>query len=184
MESNGNRDLDGAEAANGTGNTSHHDHEKQPAWRNIIENFSFVWFTVSMDTGILGIILHNLPYEFHGVGILAAILYVLNLVLFIVFTSIYIIRIFMFPRKVKDSLVTDIDELSLSGCAPVAFLTLAAQTCLVVSQAYWGGHAFTMVAYVMWWIGVAWAVIDSTFTPAIMCDKTDLYRLRGFYSGV
>ncbi len=29
----------------------------------IIENFSFLWFTLSMDTGILSILMHQLPYQ-------------------------------------------------------------------------------------------------------------------------
>jgi len=29
----------------------------------IIENFSFLWFTLSMNTGILSIIMHQLPYQ-------------------------------------------------------------------------------------------------------------------------
>ncbi|KAI6838595.1 hypothetical protein KC332_g6087 [Hortaea werneckii] len=50
----------------------------------IIEDFSFIWFTLSMNTGILSILMHQLPYQFYGLGILSTITFVFNIVLFIV----------------------------------------------------------------------------------------------------
>ncbi len=47
-------------------------------------------------------------------------------------------------------------ELSLTFVQ--AWLTLISFVSLTVSQAHWGGHDFTIVAYVMWWIGAAWIV--------------------------
>ena len=29
----------------------------------IIEDFSFLWFTISMNTGILSVLMHQLPYQ-------------------------------------------------------------------------------------------------------------------------
>ena len=118
-----------------------------------IENFTFSWFTVCMSTGILAIILHQLPYTFEGIGVLSAILYVFELVLFVLFTCIQILRLIMFPRTVTHQLTSDINELSMLATFVIAFLTLTALTALIPSQAHWGGYGFSILAYVMWWIG-------------------------------
>jgi tellurite resistance protein TehA-like permease len=40
-------------------------------------------------------------------------------------------------------------------------MTIAALTATQVSQAQWGGHAFTLVAYVLWWVGVGWVFVTA-----------------------
>ncbi|KAK5130621.1 hypothetical protein LTR08_001880 [Meristemomyces frigidus] len=48
----------------------------------VIEDFSFLWFTLSMNTGIMSILMHQSPYQFHGLGVLSTIMFIFNLVLF------------------------------------------------------------------------------------------------------
>ncbi|KAL1584021.1 hypothetical protein WHR41_08101 [Cladosporium halotolerans] len=129
----------------------------------VVENFSFLWFTVLMDTGILSIIMHQNPYQFAGLGILSTIMFVFNLVLFILFTLILLVRIFLFPKRMAKDMTTNLVELSMTGTVPIAYFTLVAQVSLTVSQAGWGSHAFTLVAFVMWWIGTAVALAIAVF---------------------
>lgn len=42
----------------------------------------------SMGTGITSILLHELPYQFRGLGIIANIIFALNVLLFLVFLTI------------------------------------------------------------------------------------------------
>jgi len=116
-----------------------------------------------MNAGIIGIILHQLPYQFRGVHTLADIAYVVNLVLFIVFSIIFLARFALYRSEAYHEITGDIGQLSLLACWPIAWLTLCALTSLCVSEAVWGGHAFTIVAYVMWWIGVGWTVATLLF---------------------
>lgn len=51
------------------------------------------------------------------------------------------------------------DELAAWACPAIAWATLTSLTALIPSQAHWGGHAFTILAYVMYWIGVAWILL-------------------------
>lgn len=49
-------------------------------------------------------------------------------------------------------------------------MTIAALTASQVSTTAWGGHAFTLVAYVLWWIGVFWM-----FSTAVVVIVTCIY---------
>lgn len=56
--------------SNGDIEDGHHEsqYQKDPeSWSArvaaIVEDFSFIWFTLSMNTGLLGILMHQLPYQ-------------------------------------------------------------------------------------------------------------------------
>jgi len=118
-----------------------------------IQNFSAVWFVVAMDTGILGLILDRLPYQFPGIQTLATICYVFLILLMVVFGVLQLVRVAMYPRAVWRTTAHNLEEITFWANPIIAWLTMAALTATQVSGAYWGGHAFSMVAYVLWWIG-------------------------------
>ena len=64
----------------------------QRGWRRIVLNFTPSWFSVTMGTGIVSILLHNLPYNAVWIHYLSIIVYVLNVLLFVTFTLISIAR--------------------------------------------------------------------------------------------
>ncbi|KAI7380533.1 hypothetical protein KC367_g5484 [Hortaea werneckii] len=139
----------------------------------IIEDFSCIWFTLSMNTGIISILMHQLPYQFYGLGILSTIMFVFNLVLFIVFFILLLLRCIMYPQSLVKTCSTDISELSLVGTLPIAWFTLVAQVGLTVSNASWGGQAFFIVALVMWWIGTA-VMLTISCIVIVVFSKTDI----------
>ena len=134
---------------------------KQPksAFQNTLENFTPMWFVICMNTGILGILMYLLPYQFNGLPVLSTIMYLVDLTLFVIVCVLTMLRWILYPRVAQRKTAASIDEISFLGAAPIAFLTLTALTALIVSNAYWGGHAWSLVAYVMWWFGMAWMLI-------------------------
>ncbi|KAK0272868.1 hypothetical protein LTR91_001243 [Friedmanniomyces endolithicus] len=124
----------------------------------IIENFSFLWFTLSMNTGILSILMHQLPYQFRGLGVLSTIMFVFNIVLFVTFFTILVLRIILYPKAFRQSVTSDFTECVMMSAPVIAWFTIVAQIGLTVSQATWGGHAWFLVAYVSWWLGTLLAV--------------------------
>lgn len=112
-----------------------------------------------MNAGIIGILLHQLPYQFSGLPVLSTIAFLVDFVLFICFSTILLARFIWFGQQAYQELTDDVSELSLLACWPIAWLTLSSLVCLIVSTAGWGGHSFTIVGYVMWWIGVAWMLV-------------------------
>jgi tellurite resistance protein TehA-like permease len=109
-----------------------------------------------MDTGILSIIMHLLPWQFRGLGILSTIMFVFNLVLFTTFSLLAITRLLTFPSHVKRESLNQIEEISYQGAPAIAYLTLVAQVALTCSTAW--GFRLTVLAYVLWWIGLVWTV--------------------------
>jgi tellurite resistance protein TehA-like permease len=99
-----------------------------------------------MDTGILSILLNLLPYRFSGLGILSTILFVLNIALFVTFTVLSLARLYLHRAHVTHVTLTSADELSFLG-----------------APATWG-FSWTIVAYVLWWIGLVWTVCLTSFT--------------------
>ena len=135
---------------------------RKSAFQNTLENFTPVWFVIPMNTGILGILMHLLPYQFRGLSVLSAIMYLAGLTLFVIICSMTVLRWILYTKAVQQKAAASIDEISFLGAAPIAFLTITSLTGLIVSNAYWGGHAWSLVAYVMWWFGMTWMLITCT----------------------
>lgn len=113
--------------------------------------------------------MHQLPYQFHGLLVLSTILFVFALLIIIVVTAVHLLRVFMFPKSALKQTISDPNSLCLWGCAPIALLTITSQVSLTVSAASWG-HAFTLVAYVMWWIATFLMVSTSLIVYITFAD--------------
>jgi tellurite resistance protein TehA-like permease len=120
-----------------------------------------------MNAGVLGLLLHQLPYQFHGLKIIATIFYVLDLLLFVFFSIIFLLRFVLYGATAYREITSEQPELMLCACWPIAFMTLTSLTSLITSNAYWG-HSFTMVAYVMWWFVSLWTTIFLFWTFIIL----------------
>jgi tellurite resistance protein TehA-like permease len=64
--------------------------------------------------------------------------------------------------------LSDADELGAYAIMPIALMTIAGLTASQVSTSYWGGHAFTLVAYVLWWIGLIWVFITALVVITVL----------------
>lgn len=146
--------------------------KKKSAFQNTLENFAPVWFVIPMNTGILGILMNLLPYQFHGLPVLSTIMYLASITFFVIICSMSILRWTLYPKSVQQKAAASIDEIAFLGAAPIAFLTLTSLTGLIVSNAYWGGHAWSLVAYVMWWFGMTWMLITCTKVVPLLPSTT------------
>ena len=133
-------------------------------WESTIINFSAQWFALPMSTGILAIIMHLLPYQFHGLPVLATIMFVLDIILFVLVSILFIIKWTVYPHTAVQKTAGNLDEIGFFGAAPISFLTITALVGIIVSNSYWGGHAWMLVAYVMWWFGMIWMFITCKST--------------------
>jgi tellurite resistance protein TehA-like permease len=169
-------DVEEGEVRDGHQSNGHVDKESQsPARRSaihaLVQDFSPVWVTWSMNIGILAILIHTLPYEFHGQKVIATVLYVVDIVVFVLCSTIMVLRFIKYGKTAWKEITADVNELCFMSCFPIAWMTLTILTSVIVSNAYWGGHAFTIVAYVMWWIAVAWVMLFAVGTYAILTLK-------------
>ncbi|KAK5166704.1 uncharacterized protein LTR77_008248 [Saxophila tyrrhenica] len=146
--------------------------------RAVVQDFSPIWFvqrslkesgsilltrkdrfTWCMNSGAIAELLHQCPYRFNGIDILANIFFVINLVLYVVFSSLFIARFVWFKRAAYDEVVNNMAELTFLSCWAIAFMTLTSDVALILSTAWWGGYHFTLVAYVMFWFVQAWNTV-------------------------
>jgi tellurite resistance protein TehA-like permease len=131
-----------------------------------------------MNAGIIAILLHQLPYQFHGLPVLSTIAFVIDFVLFVIFSIIFILRLIWFGRQAYYEITSNINELALGACWPIAWQTVSSLVCLIVSNASWGGHSFTLVGYVMWWIGSGWMVAYLLFTFITLIRRHEAFDRR------
>ena len=72
--------------------------KNERGWRKIVRNFTPSWFAVIMGTGIVSILLHNLPYNGDWLYWISVAVFALNVALFLLFTFISIVRYTVYPE--------------------------------------------------------------------------------------
>jgi len=102
-----------------------------------------------MGTGIVSILLHQLPYNGHWLGIISVIFFALNVVLFLVFLFISYLRYTMYPEIIGAVLRHPMQS-SFLGAFPVGLATIINMIVLVCVPAW--GHGMVILAWVLWWI--------------------------------
>lgn len=108
-----------------------------------------------MDTGVLSIILHQFPYPSHWTKVISAILFVVNIALFIIFGLTYLAHWSIYYKTTSAHVRAEAEEIALQACPAISWLTIATDVQLFCGS--WG-YGFTILAYVMWWISVVWMV--------------------------
>ena len=124
---------------------------------HVLHNFTPLWFSISMDTGIISILLHQLPYQFRGLSVISIVVYLLNLCLFVVFLAVFAARMIRYPRDAFKKFGTQVDELAGLACPVVASLTLVAMTSMVTGQAW--TPSWAIFGYVLWCISAFLALL-------------------------
>lgn len=141
-------------------------HEKNNyGWRKIVINFTPSWFSVNMGTGIASILLHNLPYNSRWLYWISIAVFCLNIVLFIMFLAISVLRYFMYKGLFMYMIRHPVQSLFV-GTFPMGLATIINMFVFVCVPA-WGSWATTF-AWVLWWIDVAISVMTCFYLPFII----------------
>jgi len=107
------------------------------------------WFIITMSTGVLSIMLHQLPYNGHWLQIISVVFFVFNLVLFVLFTFISCLRYIWYPELIRVVLGHPHQSLFVATF-PVGLATLINMIVLVCAPAW--GNGMAIFAWVLWWI--------------------------------
>jgi tellurite resistance protein TehA-like permease len=102
-----------------------------------------------MSTGVVSIMLHQIPYHAKWLNIMADIFFVLNIVLFLLFTLISIIRYTSYPQLLPAVLRHPHQSMFLATF-PVGLATLVNMIILVCVPSW--VHGIAILAWVLWWI--------------------------------
>jgi hypothetical protein len=134
-------------------------------WRKIVQNFAPSWFSVTMGTGIVSMLLHNLPYNARWLRDVSYVLFALNVLMFVLFCGISVLRYAMYPRIWMAMIRHPAQSLFL-GTFPMSLATIINMMCYVCVPA-WGGNTWRFI-WALWWVDAVIAVATCTFLPFTM----------------
>ncbi|ORY16795.1 voltage-dependent anion channel [Clohesyomyces aquaticus] len=153
---------------------------KKLGFRGVIRNFTPSWFIITMSTGVTSILLHQIPYHAHWLDIISEIFFVLNIVLFLLFTLISVLRYTLYPHLIAAVLRHPHQSLFLATF-PIGLGTIINMIVLVCVPAW--GQGLAIFAWVLWWIDsvlalvacfhLAWVIMSNR--RAELAEMTALY---------
>lgn len=138
--------------------------------REVIRQFTPNWFAATMGTGILSAVLTQLPLAIPGVLKLAEALWMLNIVLFLTFSALYIARWVMFFDEARR--VFGHSTVSMFfGTIPMGLATLI-NGLLTFGLPRWGDAVLPM-AEMLWWLDVAMSLACGVVIPFLMFTRQE-----------
>ncbi|TKA83365.1 hypothetical protein B0A55_01039 [Friedmanniomyces simplex] len=134
-------------------------------WRRIVRNFTPSWFSVTMGTGIVSTLLHNLPYSARWLSYLSYVVFALNVVLFVLFTFISLLRYTLYP-KLWTAMIRHPAQSLFLGTFPMGLATIINMLVYACVPA-WGGNTWKL-AWGLWWIDAVLAVATCCYLPFVI----------------
>ncbi|KAF7899158.1 uncharacterized protein EAF01_008371 [Botrytis porri] len=139
--------------------------KQNTGWRKIVRNFTPSWFSVTMGTGIVSILLHNLPYNGAWLKYISIVIFVLNIVLFCTFLGISLVRYILYPQ-IWSAMIRHPAQSLFLGTFPMGLATIINMIVFVCVPA-WGGWV-VYLAWTLWWIDAVVSVATCFYLPFVI----------------
>lgn len=133
--------------------------------QDLIRHFTPNWFTVTMGTGVLALIIAELPVAKSLMWSLGAMLWQVNMVLFMLFAALYALRWIIFATEAKQIFKHPSMSLFL-GAIPMALATIL-NGFLKFGPALYGDVAI-QIAEMLWYVDVILALMIVWIVPFCM----------------
>ncbi|OJJ48034.1 hypothetical protein ASPZODRAFT_64184 [Penicilliopsis zonata CBS 506.65] len=151
--------------------------EHNPLWREIVVTFSPAWFTVSMGTGIVSILLYYIPFTARWLYYLSIVFFILNTVLFFSILFMLILRLFLAPGSWR-SILHNPSQAPFISTLPISLSTLV-EMWVFICVPILGDWARTM-AWILWMVNAVIAVAVTTSLTFFLITKSSLNSLDMF----
>ncbi|OTG84609.1 C4-dicarboxylate ABC transporter [Acinetobacter sp. ANC 5054] len=140
--------------------------------QDLIRHFTPNWFTVVMGTGVVALILPELPFGAVWMWSLGASLWQVNVAVFILFSVLYICRWILFPKEAKQIFQHPVMCLFL-GAIPMALATLLNGALKFGSDLYGVSYQADILRWVeyLWYVDVGMAVAIAWLVPFFMFSR-------------
>ena len=148
--------------------------------RDVIRHFTPNWFTATMGTGVVAMILAQLPFASSVLFMLATKLWQFNILLFITFSILYGLRWILFPTEAKQ--IFNHPNMSLFlGAIPMGLATIANGFLSFGVHLY--GDIAVQIATYLWYLDVFLAVLIAWGVPFCMfsCQDHQLQRMTAVW---
>ncbi|MGR3978742.1 C4-dicarboxylate ABC transporter [Acinetobacter sp. 1207_04] len=135
---------------------------------DVIRQFTPNWFTVTMGTGVVALILAEFSVFAQSINIFATLLWQMNIVLFSLFSVLYILRWLIYPHEARQIFTHSSMALFL-GTIPMGLATII-NGFLKFGVVLYGDIAI-QIAQMLWYVDVFLAVLLSVFVPFLMFSR-------------
>ncbi|KEQ99180.1 hypothetical protein AUEXF2481DRAFT_1992 [Aureobasidium subglaciale EXF-2481] len=140
-------------------------------WRRIVRGFTPSMFSITMGTGVVAILLHQMPYNSSWTNYPCYIVFGLNVLIFVSALFVSILRYALWP-ELWPAMINHPTHSLFLGCFPMGLGTIVNMIVLVCVPA-WGPWAATM-AWALWWIDAALAVVICCSVAFLMISVHDV----------
>ncbi|KAI1621389.1 sulfite efflux pump SSU1 [Exophiala viscosa] len=149
----------------------------ETGWRKFVKYFTPSWFTVTMGTGIVSILLNQFPYKARWLYCLSVIVFVLNFALFMLFVGLSILRFAMWPCTRRITANKPTQALYLSTI-PTTMSTLINMMVFVCVPAW--GEWVVYTAWGLWMADAVMSLICALWLPFLLIKRTNETPLSGY----
>lgn len=143
-------------------------------WRRVVRNFSPSWFSVTMGTGIVSVLLISIPFRATWLYWLSVVFFVLNAVLFSCAFLASVLRYTLYP-EIWSVMIADPTNSLFLGTIPMGFATLV-QSWIWLCCPYWG-YWSVKFAWVMWMIDAVVAAAVTVSLPFLLMSRAQRQEL-------
>ncbi|CAG8947412.1 unnamed protein product [Penicillium salamii] len=138
-------------------------HEK--GWRRVVRNFTPSWFSVTMGTGIVSMLLHSLPYNGAWLYWISIVIFVLNVLLFMAGCFITILRHILYPEVFLAMIKHPVQSMFM-GTFPMGLATIINMICAVCVPAW--GQGASYLALGLWILDAVISVSVALLLPFML----------------
>ena len=138
-------------------------------WRRVVRNFSPSWFSVTMGTGIVSLLLITIPFKADWLYWLSVMFFGLNAILFTLAFSISVLRYTLYP-EIWAVMIQDSTNSLFLGTVPMGFATLI-EAWIFLCCPYWGRWSITF-AWVCWMIDSIVAAAVTVSLPFLLMSQS------------
>lgn len=132
------------------------------SYAEIVRQFTPNWFAMTMGTGIVFLILLTLPFQLPGQHQIAMGLWILDSVVYSIFTALFLGRLTRFPQTVRPMLDHPVQSMFL-GAIPMGLIPI--DNGLSVFGVELFGQGALTVAHALWWGDAALSVFIACLVP-------------------
>jgi C4-dicarboxylate transporter/malic acid transport protein len=130
-----------------------------------LKHFTPNWYTTTMGTGILALMLNQFPLAIPGVPDIARALWLVNIALFALLVAASVAQFIFFREESKNTLTHPVQSM-FYGAVPMGFATIV-NGFVVFGPSLIGIHAYD-IATVLWWMDAVLAVVSGWLIPFTM----------------
>lgn len=138
-------------------------------WRRVVRNFSPSWFSVTMGTGVVSLLLIAIPFKADWLYWLSVFFLGLNTILFSLAFSISVLRYTLYP-EIWSVMIHDSTNSLFLGTIPMGFATLV-EAWIVLCCPYWGRWSITF-AWACWMLDSVVAVAITVSLPFLLMSQS------------